>query len=455
MVSSMVFGGQLAFGESRYAGTTLRVMMPKFPESLLWLEYAEEIAREWGMKLKVEYYTFDDIATKTLLDTAARITTWDIFYADDVIFGAFVKVGAATPIENYLTDPRIADPDVDWNDLTFVKDFVGDGTWSPKGMRWSFPNCASLGALVYRKDLINDPMEKAAFELRYGYELKVPETYKEFYVVAEFFTRKAGDTLAGKLLDHDFYGTTHSAKPGGFLWGDYADYMMAWGNPYIYDPKTMMPKWNSPENIAAAKYFISLKPFMPPGAGAMPSGESFGLFCEGRVFMAKEYMQRVFNLAEDPNTSKVIGKWDYTVTPNKIGSGVHHAAWGSSSSMLIWSHSKNKEAAYKLLERSASKEIVKRRAIESGDPPFRLSVMRDPEVIAARPMFRNWATVASPDNDLFNSSKIPEAIEIQDIAVTSLAEAWMGERTLEELFDRAQKDIMLLMIKAGYFLEKQ
>lgn len=451
MVSFMVSGSQVALGKSRYAGTTLRVAMPKFPETLAWLKYAEEIAREWGMKLEVEYFTFDDIITKILLDSAAGITTWDFFYSDNTDIGTYAKIGAFTPIENYLTDPRIADIDlVDWDDLLFVKDFVSDGVWGPKDMRWGFPNASAFGGLVYRKDLVEDPLEKTAFKQRYGYELKVPETYKEFYDVAEFFTRKAGDTLAGKVLDHDFYGTTHSAKPGGFLWGDYADYMMGWGNPYIYDPETMMPKWNSPKNIAAAKYFISLKPFMPSGAGTMTSGESFAIFCEGRVFMAKEYMQRVFSMAEDPNTSKVIGKWDYTVTPNRIGSGVQHAAWQSTTSMMIWSHSQNKEAAYKLLEKCASKEIVKRRAIELGDPPFRASVMADPEVIAAKPLFHNLATVTSPDNDLFISAKIPEATEIQDIAVTSLTVAWAGHKTVEEAFDAAQKEIMLIMIKAGY-----
>ena len=43
--------------------------------------------------------------------------------------------------------------------------------------------------MMYRKDLFEDPKEKAAFKAKYGRELEVPQTYSDAKQVAEFFTR--------------------------------------------------------------------------------------------------------------------------------------------------------------------------------------------------------------------------------------------------------------------------
>ena len=44
--------------------------------------------------------------------------------------------------------------------------------------------------LVYRRDLFDDPKEKAAFKGKYGYDLAAPATYDQLRDIAEFFTRR-------------------------------------------------------------------------------------------------------------------------------------------------------------------------------------------------------------------------------------------------------------------------
>jgi len=68
--------------------------------------------------------------------------------------------------------------------------------------------------LYYRKDLFENPEEKAAFQKKYNRELAPPTTWKEWLQTAEFFTRKQGDTLAGQKLDHPFYGAGEYGAPG-------------------------------------------------------------------------------------------------------------------------------------------------------------------------------------------------------------------------------------------------
>lgn len=50
--------------------------------------------------------------------------------------------------------------------------------------------------LMYRKDLFDDPSEKATFKNRYNYELRPPKTWQEFTQIAEFFHRPE-DNLYG------------------------------------------------------------------------------------------------------------------------------------------------------------------------------------------------------------------------------------------------------------------
>jgi multiple sugar transport system substrate-binding protein len=59
---------------------------------------------------------------------------------------------------------------------------------------------------AYRKDVFDDPTERANFKKRYGYELAAPTTRQQLYDQAEFFTRKKGELLKGKPLKEDLYG---------------------------------------------------------------------------------------------------------------------------------------------------------------------------------------------------------------------------------------------------------
>jgi len=58
-------------------------------------------------------------------------------------------------------------------------------------------------SMFIRQDVFDDPTEQANFKAKYGYDLKPAATAKELNDQGEFFTRKKGDTLKGKPLQHD------------------------------------------------------------------------------------------------------------------------------------------------------------------------------------------------------------------------------------------------------------
>ncbi len=85
--------------------------------------------------------------------------------------------------------------------------------------------------MFIRQDVYDDPTEQANFKTKYGYDLKAPTNSKELYDHGEFFTRKKGDKLKGKVLGHELYGLALQA--GAYqindeiscrLWGKGSDY---------------------------------------------------------------------------------------------------------------------------------------------------------------------------------------------------------------------------------------
>ncbi len=437
--------------EKPYAGITLNWALWHAPGSDGYAALAPEIEKEMGIKLKIAWYTVDGLHRKLMIDYAGGVKTWDITMVDNKDTLPFVSRGMITPIGKYLTDPSIADPDFDFQDYLPLarKMVVSDGTLGPEGTIWGLPIELCNVAIAYRTDLFNNPIEKKAFREQYGYDLKPPETYQQFYDIAKFFARKKGQTLVGKVLDGDFYGASHSLKPGNFFFHDYYGYLKAFGAD-IYDSETMMPEWDSPQNIAAMKFLISLKPFMPPDVDSITSGHSTGLFVDGKVAMIIEFTERVIFLALDPQKSNIVGKWNFALCPSVPGSGRSHAAYAYTNSMCIYSLSEKKEAAYKFLERLFSKEIEKRILLEQHTVPLRRSILEDPEVHKQIPEVRLVTKLIGPEVYAFTVPRIAEFEEILDILTPSLSESFAGMKTVEDSFNEAQKRLVDLFKRVGY-----
>jgi len=447
-----VFSGYESKAEEKpYAGTTLNWAIFHASTSDAYAALVPKIEKEMGVKVNFAWYTVDELTRKIMLDYAAGVKTWDILYVGLRDIGPFYSRGILTPIGKYLNDPSIADPDFNFQDYLPLarEEFVSGGVKGPKGEILGFPVEVCNVGIAYRTDLFNNPIEKRAFKEQYGYELKPPETYQQFYDIAKFFTRKKGQKLAGEVLDKDFYGISHSLKPGNFFFHDYYGYMKAFGAD-IYDPQTMMPEWNSTENINAMKFLISLKPFMPPGVESMTSGHSCGLFASGEVAMVLEFTERVLYTALDPEGSNIIGKFGFAPSPSVPGSGRPNAAFAYTNLIGIYSLSENKEAAYKFLERLCSKEIEKQILLKHHTLVWRRSLLEDPEIQEQFPQTRDVIKLFGEGMYLFAYPPIPEFEQVLDIINPSLSEAFTGLKSVEDSFNEAQKELVNLFKRSGY-----
>jgi multiple sugar transport system substrate-binding protein len=79
---------------------------------------------------------------------------------------------------------------------------------SYKGKYHSIPYNTYVMGNHYRADLFNHPSERSAFMRIYGYALSAPKDLQQLLDVSQFFTRENGQMLAGKVLEHSYYGLT-------------------------------------------------------------------------------------------------------------------------------------------------------------------------------------------------------------------------------------------------------
>jgi len=162
--------------------------------------FIEEIARE-------------TLREKTTTVLMAKKERYDVSYVDKAWTGGYAKAGLLRPLNDFIKDPNVVAP---WFSIDNLRPPIDDLTVD--GKIYGFPSEGDCQFLFWRTDLFNHPEERAAFKAKYGYDLKVPETWKEYLDVARFFTRKKDERLAGKILEEDFYGTTLEGKRTEACW---------------------------------------------------------------------------------------------------------------------------------------------------------------------------------------------------------------------------------------------
>ena len=163
---------------------------------------------------------------------------------------------------------------------------------------------------TYRRDLFEDPKEQAAFKEKYGYDLAPPRTWKEYYDIAEFFTRP----------DEGLWGTAEAFVRGGqqfwFFFSHAAAYVNHPDNPgsMFFNPETMDAQLNNPGWLRALEDYIRSSKYAPPGALNWNSGDIRTAFAGGQVAMNFDWGD-TGTISVDPKQSKVAGNVGFFVLP--------------------------------------------------------------------------------------------------------------------------------------------
>lgn len=408
-----------------YVGTTITFIGEAVPPTEALVKLIPNFEKQTGIKVEVEMYPYNVVTQKEMLDVTSQEGYYDVISIPYQALGKFVENNYIVSIDKYLRNSKFTPPEFDLTDI-IESMWKASSNW--KGKYYGFPSNSCTMFMWYRKDLLENPEEKTKFKKIYGYELGVPKNWCQYRDVAEFFTRKAAEKLAGETLKHDFYGVAIAGKRHDALTCEWLNY--AWSfKGGVFDGKGYKPEnliINSPENVQALQYFVSLFRFAPPGCPNYTWDEVTTAFQQNRVALAIQWNDQAFGV-EDPTKSKVAGKMNYGQVPVKAREVSHFGSW----SYTINAFSKNKDAAYLFMEWALSPKIDLKWA-RMGGIPCRKSTYADPELIEKIPF---WKATEKALEVAVDRPRIPEWSELNSEMMLALSQAIAGTKTCKEALD--------------------
>ena len=347
---------------------------------LVWdkiMPYIEDFTKKTGVKINVERVASPVVYSKENVELMAETGYYDVVY---------VETAWTTEWSEYLYKLEDLAAKYDpWGVEGFRKDIEQH---SPSilicgqayGDQMVLPFYTYHMGMFIRQDVFDDPTEQANFKKKYGYALKPATTDKELYDQGEFFTRKKGDRLKGKPLQHDLFGLAMMA--GAYqindeiscrIWGKGSDYVTV-----VRDSAGNLKEFVlTRDNRRALKetlteYKNELRCASP---GCLTANFDFVVAQqgEGRAIMQPHQFSNCFAWTASILKEKVPdGKLGIYPT---VGAQPYTGAW----SMGVAKASDNPEAAYWLVRYIASYECHEAVMKEGGQLSTRMDVLSDPE----------------------------------------------------------------------------
>jgi multiple sugar transport system substrate-binding protein len=293
--------------------------------------------RKAGIKLKAIEVPFADVYSKEKAEFIAGTKAVDLVVFYPAYIGDFASNGYLLQLDSYI---KKENPHLNDVITAFRKLYLG---WA--GHIYALPEDGDVHLFIYRKDLLNNPAEQKAFKAKYHKTLTVPRTWADYLQVGQFFTRKAGQKLAGRTLKRPFYGCAEYGQRG-FSWAWWADRWASSGQAYF--DANMKPEIDSPQAISALKNMVAaVKTCSPPDVLNFGYDQLRDSLLKNQTFMVVQWSD-VPKKGADPTQSQVVGKLGYSLLPGTVVNGklVTRSMMPVGRVLAIPKSSKHADAAY-------------------------------------------------------------------------------------------------------------
>ncbi len=268
---------------------------------------AKAHAKTWeqrtGGKVRVVQFPFGQLFDQYMSALTSKAPVFDVILYAPAWAGDFFPYLTELPLE--LTEEEAFD---DIHPAFRDRLMVWDGRW----IAVTVDGDAYNG--YYRKDLFEQPSNRAQFKTGYGYELAAPDTWKEYRDIAEFFTDRIGPD--GEKI----FGAAEPFARGTQQFWNVFSRASAYTNHATYpgsqffDPETMRAQIGNPGWIRAVEEYLDILQFCPAGAKEFGIIEARREFIAGRVAMILDWGD-TGTLAEDSRRSRIDGKVGYFTLP--------------------------------------------------------------------------------------------------------------------------------------------
>ncbi len=371
-------------------------------------KYFQEFEAKTGAKIEHISIPGEYLFQKILLALGAGRSPYDVIMVDSSEIATVAELEYVEDMGKYLTKDEKA---------SFFPVALDVCSW--KGVLRAVPNSLGITLLFYRTDLYQ----------QYGIA-GPPKTWEEFVSIAQKLTLDVnGD---GKT---DVWGTLVEAKMTlePTVW--FFNWLGSAGGD-LYDEEGNVTI-NNKAGVQALTMLVDLVhkwKVAPPNATALWTVDAHTMFSEGKVAMPLSW-NYVARIAQNPNVSKIVDKWDVTLFPKNVRYGGSPGGYA----FAIPTSSQRKEAAWEYIKfMSMTPHVINDFFITFLSIPPKFDVIADPEVRKAGPK-----NLKSPFIDVLGEAirvATPRPIHpqiqmINDLLMGAIQEAIMLKKSPQEAFD--------------------
>lgn len=434
-----------AVEERPYEGVILHYIATNDRPQYALKEILPEFEEATGIKVEMELLGIADEQMKTRMEASKGSDEYDIWVIPTFDNIVYVSNGWIQNLDEMgeITGKKL-------NQDNWMPGVLEKAGLHTDGTLYSVPIQFAYGdPVMYRKDMLENPDEQAAFKEKYGYKLTPPETWDEFRDIAEFFTRDTdGD---GEI---DFWGASLPLADGGPQYNTWLPMYYTSGGLdkgeelYCYLlSKDFEPVFNGPEGVRSIEFMRDLYQdgLLSPGALTTSWSACSEALMAKKCFMTYmwgETMEPAF----DPEISEVSDLVWWTAPPYWEEPRMQMGAW----MMTINSESKNKEAAWEFILWATSHESEAKQIKTGLGPkiPLRTENMSNEE------LSKPWYPVVF---DMLESREVLGELYFAQTDIVMLAlgpylqKIVVGEMSAQEGLDAAAEEIVNGLTEAGVY----
>jgi multiple sugar transport system substrate-binding protein len=404
------------FSWKRFSGKELYCIFYKHPWIDEMVKYFPEFTDLTGIKVNYEVLPEVQGRQKLTVEMTGGGGGLDAWHASmHVEKRRFWKSGWFQPLNRFLEDKSLTAPDYDWADVTAGA--IAAVTQPDKSIS-ALPTFVDPFVLFYRKDLFDQRGWKA------------PRTLAELESQVKALHNPPGmyGFVARGLKNAN-------ATPWAYvIYAMGADYLTRDGKSAI----------GTPEWVKAMEWYAGmLRQYGPPGVVNFNWYECSSAFMQGQVGIYYDGVNFA-NQFEDPAKSKIAGKVGYAALP---AGPAGHFAPTFTNAMAVSAQSRNKEAAYLLIQWATTKAMCQRELL-AGVGVGRASTWGNAEVKAKPKMPADWYQ-AYLDSLKIGKAGLPEIVDVtqyRDIIGVGIQKAIEGAKPAE-VIAQAHKEFQELLDK--------
>ncbi|WP_316901188.1 extracellular solute-binding protein [Pseudodesulfovibrio indicus] len=294
--------------------------------------YAEKWKTELGIELEFIEEPDEVVHTKGMQEAVAKTGRYDVMMPTAMSYPDWIDSGVIYDLTDWTEkyDPELFNKE--WG-VVFP---ASHHAQLYNGRVAGLLNDGDQITLLCRKDYLEDSAKAKAFEDKYGRKLAVPDTWKEYYELAQFMHDPA----------NGFYGSLEYRSPYYVKWM-FMQRLVSKG--MLYFDGEMNPTFNSDEGVAALEDMLAMNEYLHPDAFSFTWSSNYNAFGRGEGFMNIVWPSG-FKYSKAPSTGPATtGKIAATVMPadfTKDGTKLYAGLFCWGYGYAVSKYSANPELSY-------------------------------------------------------------------------------------------------------------